>query len=179
VSLSCCVALHSILEGSQITANAFTGHRGNIQIRAAAFLADPASRVTASSTLGLNGEVNIQALTNVSGVVAPLPQTFAQAGVVLRERCAERRRGGRTSTLVLAGRNGLPAEPGGVWPSPLARAALLDRTASGGPSEPARVADARGLRGDDNGSPHRRGRPAPGLLPERALEGAKGQEEGH
>jgi hypothetical protein len=155
-----------ILEGSQIIANAFEGRGGKIQITAEVFLADPASRVTASSTLGLSGVADIRApVTNVSGVVAPLPQRFLSAAAVLPTRCAERRRGGRTSSFVLAGRDSLPVEPGAVWPSPLAHAAPPGRPAGGGQPESARVTGAGVLRGDDNWPPHRRDKPAPGLSP--------------
>jgi hypothetical protein len=110
-----------ILEGSQVIANAFEGPGGNIQIQAQqAFLADPASQVSASSTLGINGVVNIQApVTSVSGAVAPLPQEFAPMAELLRDRCAGRLREGRVSRLVLGGRDGVPSEPGGLLLSPL------------------------------------------------------------
>jgi large exoprotein involved in heme utilization and adhesion len=167
-----------ILEHSQIVADAFGGPGGNITVAAQGFIADAASRVSASSALAAPGNVNIQALTNVSGVVAPLPQTFVQAGAVLRKRCAERRRGGKSSTLVLARRDGVPQAPGGMWPSPLTRAALPARTAGGEQPEPARVADAGGRRGDENGSSHQGRKPAQSLSPAVvALECARGREE--
>ena len=104
-----------------MVANAFGGRGGNIQITADAFLADPASRVSASSTLGLQGTANIQApVTSLRGTLAPLPQAFVSAAVLLPVRCAARYQGGQASSLVLGGRDGLPAEPGGVLPSPLA-----------------------------------------------------------
>src|SRR5262249_32941002 len=82
------------------------------------FLADPASQVSASSTLGINGVVNIQApVTSVSGAVAPLPQEFAPAVKLLRDRCAGRLREGRVSRLLLGGRDGVPSEPGSLLPS--------------------------------------------------------------
>jgi hypothetical protein len=110
-----------ILEGGQIIANAFEGRGGNIQLQAQqAFLADPASQVSASSTLGINGEVNIQApVTSLSGTVAPLPQEFAPISALLRDRCAGRLREGRVSRLVLSGRDGVPHEPGSLLLSPL------------------------------------------------------------
>jgi filamentous hemagglutinin family protein len=84
-----------LLQNSQIVANAFAGQGGNIRIQAQqVFLADPTSQVSASSALGIDGQVAIQApVTNVSGTVAPLPQTFARAGELLRDRCGERVRG--------------------------------------------------------------------------------------
>jgi large exoprotein involved in heme utilization and adhesion len=113
-----------LLQNSQIIANAFEGRGGNIQIQAQqAFLADPASEVSASSTLGINGQVAIQSpVTSLSGAVAPLPQEFVLGTELLRDRCAGRLREGRVSRLVLGGRDGVPHEPGGLLLSPLAQA---------------------------------------------------------
>ena len=109
-----------LLQHSQIVANAFAGRGGNIRIQAQrVFLADPLSQVSASSALGINGQVNIQApVTSISGAVAPLPQAFAQAAELLRSRCAERLRGGTVSRFVLGGRDGVPLEPGSLLLSP-------------------------------------------------------------
>jgi len=100
--------------------SAFLGMGGNIRIQAQqVFLADPASRVSASSALGINGVVNIQApVTSISGAVAPLPQEFASTAELLRDRCAERLRGGTVSRFVLGGRDGVPLEPGSLLLSP-------------------------------------------------------------
>jgi filamentous hemagglutinin family protein len=109
-----------IAEGSQMVANAFEGIGGNIRIGAEVFLADPASLVSASSALGLQGTVNIQApVTSLSGTLAPLPQAFVQVAALLPARCAARLSGGQTSSLVVGGRDGLPREPGSLLPSPL------------------------------------------------------------
>ena len=84
------------------------------------FLADPASTVSASSALGINGQVNIQApVTALSGSVAPLPESFARVTELLSNRCAARVREGTVSRLVLGGRDGVPLEPGSALPSPL------------------------------------------------------------
>ncbi len=94
---------------------------GRIDINADIFLADPASRVSASSELGLSGTVDIQApVTTLSGTLAPLPQAFVNVAALLPSRCAARLSGGQTSGLVLGGRDGVPYDPGGVLPSPLA-----------------------------------------------------------
>jgi large exoprotein involved in heme utilization and adhesion len=107
-----------ILANSQIIANAFAGRGGNIDITAGVMLADPASRVSASSTLGISGAVDIRApVTELSGTVAPLPQAFVSAAALLRERCAQRLRAGHVSSFVLAGRDGVPAEPDSGLPS--------------------------------------------------------------
>jgi filamentous hemagglutinin family protein len=94
-----------VLERGQITANAFAGRGGNIQITAGVFLADPASQVSASSALGIDGAVDIQApVTNLSGVVAPLSPDFARATALLQDRCAARLREGTVSTFMVRGR---------------------------------------------------------------------------
>jgi large exoprotein involved in heme utilization and adhesion len=111
-----------LLQNSQIVANAFEGQGGNIRIQAQTFLRDPASIVDASSQLGINGQVNIQApVTSISGAIAPLPQAFAQTAELLGSRCAARLREGTVSRFVLGGRDGVPLEPGSLLLSPLQR----------------------------------------------------------
>jgi large exoprotein involved in heme utilization and adhesion len=112
-----------LLQNSQIVATAFQGQGGKIDIQAQqAFLADPASLVSASasSKLGIDGQVDIRApVKSISGAVAPLPQAFAQAATLLRSPCAARQHEGTVSTLVECGRDGVPATPDGVLPSRL------------------------------------------------------------
>jgi hypothetical protein len=104
---------------SQIIANASAGQGGTVRIQAGVFLEDPASRVSASSTLGIDGLVDIQApVTEVSGRLTPLPQTFASPVELRYEKCAARLWEGQLSSLVTRGRDGVPASPGGVLPSP-------------------------------------------------------------
>jgi hypothetical protein len=118
-----------ILDGSQIRADAFGGPGGNIRLVADVFLADPACRVSASSALGIQATVDIRApVTSLSGALAPLPQTFVRAAALLPARCTARLSGGKYSSLVLGGRDGLSLDPGGVLPSPLV---LDDRTVVG------------------------------------------------
>jgi hypothetical protein len=108
------------MQNSQVRADAFGGPGGNVRIVAGVFLADPASIVSASSALGINGVVNIQApVTSISGAVAPLQQEFAPISELLRDRCVGRLREGRVSRLVLGGRDGVPSEPGSLLLSPL------------------------------------------------------------
>jgi hypothetical protein len=88
--------------------------------------------VDASSALSTSGTVNIEAtFTNVTGSVTLLPQTPLQATELLRASCAARFAGGKTSSLVLAGRDGLPLQPGGLLPSPLYVASDADIAPSG------------------------------------------------
>jgi large exoprotein involved in heme utilization and adhesion len=103
-----------VLERSQVRTQAFGGPGGNIRIGAEVFLASPASVVSASSTLEL-----MAAVTNLSGTLTPLPQAFMSAAALLPARCAARFSGGQTSSLVVGGRDGLPADPSGVLASPL------------------------------------------------------------
>ena len=78
------------------------------------------SQVSASSALGINGVINIQApVISIRGAMAPLPQEFAPIAELLRARCAGRLREGRVSRLVLGGRDGVPSEPGSLLLSPL------------------------------------------------------------
>jgi filamentous hemagglutinin family protein len=109
-----------VLEDSQIRADAFGGPGGNVLIVADVFLDDATSQVSASSALGIQGTVDIQApVTSLSGALAPLPQAFVGAVALLPARCATRLSGGKYSSLVLGGRDGLPLDPGGLLPSPL------------------------------------------------------------
>jgi len=108
-----------ILDSSKIIASAIGGNGGNINITAGVFLASPDSIIDASSSLGISGTISIQApLSNLSGALAPLPQEFLQVASLLSARCAARM-SGKTSSFVLAGRDGLPPRPGGLLPSPL------------------------------------------------------------
>jgi hypothetical protein len=76
--------------------------------------------ISASSQLGLSGPVNIQSpLSNLSGTLAALSQSPLQVQHLLQQRCAAQVNG-RTSSLVIAGRDALPVEPGGWLMSPLA-----------------------------------------------------------
>jgi filamentous hemagglutinin family protein len=108
-----------VLNGSQISADAFGGPGGNINLFADVFLTSD-SVVSASSALSTPGTIDIQArITNVSGSLAQLPEAVLQAAALLRASCAARLSAGKSSSLVVAGREGLPLEPGGVMPSPL------------------------------------------------------------
>ncbi|MEN6317192.1 MAG: filamentous hemagglutinin N-terminal domain-containing protein [Syntrophaceae bacterium] len=106
-----------ILKNSQIVANAYEGTGGNIQIVADVYLADPQSRVDASSALGISGTVDIEAdITNVTGLLTPLSTEFVSASALLRERCIARLRGGKYSSFIVGGRDSLPIEPGNLLP---------------------------------------------------------------
>ena len=121
-----------ILQNSQIRANAFAGSGGAIDITAGVFLADPASILSVSSTLGVSGTINIQSpLQNVGGRLTPLSQQFSSAAALLAQQCAARVADGKFSTFVVAGREGLPVEPGGFLASPSLTGELFGSGLSG------------------------------------------------
>ncbi|MGH7306600.1 MAG: hypothetical protein ACRELZ_25240, partial [Candidatus Rokuibacteriota bacterium] len=108
-----------ILNNSQIRADAFGGPGGNVQIIANVLLTS-GSIVSASSALGVPGTIDVQAsITDLSGNVSQLPQSALQAAALLRASCAARLAGGKLSSLVVSGRDGVPADPGGMLPSPV------------------------------------------------------------
>ena len=107
------------LQNSQVLAQAVQGSGGNINIIAGTFLADQSSVVSASSQFGLSGAVNIQSpLSSLSNTLTTLPQQPLQAQQLMRQRCAAQVNG-HMSSLVIAGRDTLPAEPGGWQMSPM------------------------------------------------------------
>ncbi len=108
-----------LLNRSQIRADAFGGPGGNINIFADVYLTS-ASVVSASSALSTPGTIAIEAtVTDVSGSLTQLPTTPLEAVALMRASCAARLAGGKTSSLVVAGREGLPLDPSGLLPSPL------------------------------------------------------------
>jgi subtilisin-like proprotein convertase family protein len=126
-----------ILDRSRIQANAFVGNGGNITVNTTeAFLADPATCahqacLDASSQVGVAGTIAVNTPTaDLSGVVTPLSQTFTPAVALLRQRCAERLREGEISSFIVAGRDGVPLEPDGLLPDPLAQVPPRDESLS-------------------------------------------------
>ena len=113
-----------VLQGSDVVANAIQGAGGDITITTPLFLADASSQVSASSQFGLNGTVTIQNPTsNLSGSLGPLTSKPSQAQTLLTQRCAALANE-QTSSFIVAGREQLPADPGGWLTSPLTFAAL-------------------------------------------------------
>lgn len=107
-----------VLQDAQILASAAQGNGGNITITTPLFLKDSLSIVDASSQVGLNGTVTIQSPTsNLSGTVGQLASKTTPPQVLLQNRCIA---SGEQSTFIVAGRDALPAEPGGWLSSPVA-----------------------------------------------------------
>src|SRR5918999_4417925 len=108
------------------------------------------SQVTASSAQSIDGVINIQSpVTDISDTIAPPPATFVSTAALLRDRCAARLREGQLSSLVVSGRAGMPARPGGVLPSPLFHA---EREPMGTPKQDKPLAKAVAFHPEGDGS---------------------------
>jgi filamentous hemagglutinin family protein len=106
-------------EDSDITANAFNGRGGNINITTQGIYGlefrerlTPLSDITASSQFGLNGEFQLDLLTNVdpSRGLAELPTDVVDATRQIDNRCTPAA-ANRRSSFVITGRGGLPPSP--------------------------------------------------------------------
>ncbi len=116
-----------VMNRSLMKADARGGNGGNLDIDAASiFLADAntcsnESCLTATSERGVSGTIDVRApISDLSGVVAPLPQIFAAASALLQQRCAARLRGTGVGSFILAGRDRIPSAPNGSLATPLA-----------------------------------------------------------
>jgi large exoprotein involved in heme utilization and adhesion len=111
-----------VLDDSGIHADAFGGPGGNINIFTDVLLANTPieTTITASSQLSSSGTISINAfVSNLSSSLAELPSGLLQVAALLRASCAARMAEGKASSLVVAGREGVPPEPGGLLPSGL------------------------------------------------------------
>ena len=108
-----------VLNQSQVMADALQGQGGNIDIFADTYLADPTSVVDASSSLGIDGVVDIRApLRNLSGSLKPLSHEFLNAADLLKAPCEARVMGGDYGSFIVKGLDALPMEPGSLQISP-------------------------------------------------------------
>jgi filamentous hemagglutinin family protein len=123
-----------VLDNGGIHADSRGGAGGRINIFADVFLSSTpiATAVTSESGVNQPGIIDIQAtFTHITGEIAQLPETPLRATELLRAACAARFAGGKTSSLVLGGRDGIPLQPGGLMPSPLYLANEADAGAAG------------------------------------------------
>ncbi len=108
-----------VLQGSTVAAKAVGGAGGNITFVTPLFLADSSSTVSASSERGPSGTVTVQSPTsNLSETVGQLVSKISPPQVLLQNRCVAQP-GGEHSTLIVTGRDALPAEPGGWLNTPV------------------------------------------------------------
>jgi large exoprotein involved in heme utilization and adhesion len=109
-----------LLQNSQIIAQAVQGAGGNISITTNLLMPDSTSLISASSQFGQQGNIVIQSpVSPASGKLVPLGQKPLIATSLMSQRCAALA-GGSISSFTVAGRDSLPAEPGGWVSSPLA-----------------------------------------------------------
>ena len=106
-----------VLNSSQIIAQAVGGNGGNISIVAGEYLVSDNSLVSASSQLGISGTIEIQGpQVELNKSLVTLPTELRDAPAVLRDTCSARN-GLPRSTLVDAGRGGLPQDTDATIPA--------------------------------------------------------------
>ncbi|HEY9668083.1 MAG TPA: filamentous hemagglutinin N-terminal domain-containing protein [Coleofasciculaceae cyanobacterium] len=107
-------------ENSDITANAFEGRGGNINIKTQGIYGlefreelTPLSDITASSRIGVDGEFQLDLLTNVdpSRGLVELPTDVVDASEQIDRRCTPAGRTQQGSSFTVTGRGGLPPSP--------------------------------------------------------------------
>ncbi len=90
-----------VLDRSLIQANAVGGNGGNLLIQAQQLVPSAESAITATSQLGVSGEIFITAQPlNLNGALVVLASDLRSAAALLREGCAARGAGPRSSLLM-------------------------------------------------------------------------------
>jgi large exoprotein involved in heme utilization and adhesion len=106
-----------VLNHSDIIAQAVEGHGGNITINAGVYIASADSIVSATSQLGISGTVTINGpLVDLNGTLVVLSSELRSAVALTRDSCGARS-GRPQSSLVEAGRGGLPQDPDVTLPA--------------------------------------------------------------
>ncbi|MCL1471929.1 filamentous hemagglutinin N-terminal domain-containing protein [Argonema antarcticum] len=119
------------LRNSDITANAFEGDGGRVNITAESIFGtefrsqeSDLSDITASSTFGRQGEVNLNISdVNPSEGLVELPTNFVDTDSLIAQNFC---RLGRTSQFTVIGRGGLPPSPAEVLSGDAIRVGLVD-----------------------------------------------------
>ncbi|WP_236618877.1 CHAT domain-containing protein [Acaryochloris sp. CCMEE 5410] len=97
-------------ELNRIIANAFEGDGGDIDIFTNAIFGPQFLEISASSQLGLNGEINIETIaTDPASALSQLPENVLDTSTQIADACAVPRTG--QSQFVVTGRGGLPLMP--------------------------------------------------------------------
>ncbi len=103
--------LLTVLERSNITADAFQGRGGNIRINTQGFFRSPDSKISASSNFGINGTVQINTLvTNPNNGLVELPSVPINILGLVAQGCRDGS-GAKGASFVITGRGGLPRQP--------------------------------------------------------------------
>jgi filamentous hemagglutinin family protein len=106
-----------ILNHSRIIAEAIEGNGGNITINTGEYIKSADSIVDASSQLGIPGRIEITGpRVDVNGALVVLSSELRSAAEVLRHSCAAQAAQPQSS-LVEAGRGGLPQDPEATLPA--------------------------------------------------------------
>ncbi|MBD2355346.1 filamentous hemagglutinin N-terminal domain-containing protein [Tolypothrix sp. FACHB-123] len=101
----------ALLEESKITADAVAGRGGNISINTRGFFVCPTCQISASSQLGIAGEISITTPEVESNFeVVDLPQQVAKPEQVVAQACRATTSQNR-SEFTITGRGGLPPRP--------------------------------------------------------------------
>lgn len=102
-----------VLDQGQIKAQAYQGHGGNIRIIADKFIASPDSLVSASSQLGIDGEVNIESPSvNLDEFLVVLPGGFFER-IELDKPCQIKDFSELSTFSINTSREGMPMAPAG------------------------------------------------------------------
>ncbi len=110
-----------LIQNSILKANSTRGNGGSINIIGDVVLIDSFSRqnISVSSTFGESGTINIESpIQNLSGAIAPLPESIIEVAALYSAQCAGQK-GGQFSSFTLQGRDRIPLEPGELLPTPL------------------------------------------------------------
>ncbi|NET43420.1 filamentous hemagglutinin N-terminal domain-containing protein [Okeania sp. SIO2B3] len=101
-----------ISDNSNISANAIEGRGGNISINAQGLFLDNSSQITATSTLGIDGTVELNTQVDPTQGVVRLSATVIDAeSLVAKNICATTQTQKEGSSFVITGRGGLPPDP--------------------------------------------------------------------
>jgi filamentous hemagglutinin family protein len=107
-----------VLNDGRIQANAVAGDGGNILIVTDLYLTDPDSVVEASSQLGIDGEIRVDAPDVDVGSAVALPGGLIAADALRRDVCGTSGPGAAAgSSFVVLGRGALPPDTGGPVPA--------------------------------------------------------------
>ena len=114
-------------ENSDITANAYTGAGGNIQINSLGIFGIGSrsqltgkSDITASSDLGISGIIDINSpdTSYLENSLNQLPQNLIDPNALLANSCIKKRNNRNGGTFFVTGKGGLPERPGDAPLSP-------------------------------------------------------------
>jgi len=102
-----------IINNGKIIAQANEGQGGNIRLTSDQFIASPNSTVSASSKLGIDGEINIDSLDiDMEGFLVVLPDAVVDASNLMKTPCSM-----RDSSFIVKQINGSPQTPYDYQPS--------------------------------------------------------------